>query len=70
MDEDYVLVCPNCDCTDMIIGWTDEDEDEDDGTPIYRVGCMCKNCGAQLEFKNGECIDNYTIEQAEKDMWK
>ena len=68
MDKDDVLICPNCDCTDMIIGWTDEDED--DGIPIYRVGCMCKNCGAQLEFENGECIDNYTIEQAEIDMWK
>ena len=68
MNEDDVLVCPNCDSTNMIINWTDEDED--DGIPIYRVGCMCKDCGAQLVFEGGDCIDNYTIDQAEEDMRK
>ena len=68
MDDDLVLKCPSCDGTDMIIGWTDEDEE--DGIPIYRTNCMCKTCGAQLEFEGDRCIDCYTIEQAEEDKWK
>lgn len=37
---------------------------------IYRTNCMCKTCGAQLEFEGDRCIDCYTIEQAEEDKWK